>query len=71
MKNEIPAAMADPTPANTKRKVVMNSTIRALMQSGCVASRVVPKATFAINIKYLLLHCETPKDPRLFITQLH
>jgi hypothetical protein len=50
------AAMAEPTPANTKRKVVTNSTIRALMQSGCVASRVVPKAIFAI-VKWIPFFC--------------
>ena len=44
----IPAVMADATPAKTKRKVVMNSTTRAWMQSGCVASRLVPKAIFAM-----------------------
>uniref|UniRef100_A0A2P2NDT7 Uncharacterized protein n=1 Tax=Rhizophora mucronata TaxID=61149 RepID=A0A2P2NDT7_RHIMU len=41
-------AMADPTPANTKRKVTINSTIRACMQSGWMASRRDPRAIFAI-----------------------
>jgi hypothetical protein len=50
-KEIIPVAMADPTPAKTKRKVVMNSTTRALIQSGCVASRLVPKAIFAMLFK--------------------
>uniref|UniRef100_A0A7C8Z7G8 Uncharacterized protein n=1 Tax=Opuntia streptacantha TaxID=393608 RepID=A0A7C8Z7G8_OPUST len=45
----LPAAMAEPTPAKTKRKVQMNSTTRALMHSGWAASLLVPKAIFAIN----------------------
>lgn len=44
------AAMADPTPAKTKRKVTMNSTMRARMQSGWVASPMLPNAILAIDM---------------------
>lgn len=40
--------MADPTPVKMKRKVVINSTIRALQTSGFAASLVLPKAIFGI-----------------------
>ena len=42
--------MADPTPAKTKRKVTMNSTMRARMQSGWEASWMLPIAILAIGI---------------------
>lgn len=45
----LPAAMAVPTPAKTNRQVAMNSMMSALMQSGCAASRLLPKAIFPVN----------------------
>ena len=48
-----PVVMAAPKPAKMKRKVAMNSTTSAWMQSGLVTSWIEPIAIFAIvaNLK--------------------
>lgn len=69
----LPAAMAAPTPAKTKRKVRMSSARTARMQPGSAASRWSPNAIFAIVdvLGRVLFSCSTfsSRRRRFFIEE--
>ena len=50
--------MADPTPANTKRRVAMNSATYALMDVALKESPQLPNASFTIVLSLFLATLE-------------